>query len=126
MKLQIAQITRALYLLGLRPCSQCGKVSRRSDPKALLQRGDLDWYRCLPEWCSQHGVHLLTKQMEEVECNIVRWLVREHNAKIVTRPDKLLLAPGETAMIARCAECRRAGKIGNRHCPYCDDGNRWV
>ena len=59
----------ALKLLGLKPCSSCGKYYLGQDGKGLLDSGlgQLVCHRCVQDWWRQRSPTLNTKQRQAVE-----------------------------------------------------------
>ena len=120
---------QALRLLGLRPCSRCGKYFQMQEGKNLLDAGQLVCYRCVPDWWRQRSPTLNTQQRQGIEAKIRRWLVTHYKAKIIQQAEKLPPAGEiEFKIVVSCEQCNGTGETaGGGKCHSCDGrGNVWV
>ena len=126
---ELQHLREGLRLLGLRPCSHCGRYFLSSDAGALLDAGQLVCYICLHDWWQQRSPALSVQQRQTAEHKILRWLVAYHGAKVVNRPDKMPPAEEiEFKLVVACDECDGTGKndAGGK-CHNCGaQGSVWV
>jgi hypothetical protein len=118
----------ALRLLGLKPCSSCGKYYLGQDGKSLLDAGQLVCHRCVQNWWRQRSPTLNTGQRQTVEAKIRRWLVTHHNAKVIQQADKLPPdSQVDLKMVVGCEQCNGTGRGASGECHSCDGrGSVWI
>jgi hypothetical protein len=120
----------ALRLLGLKPCSSCGRYYLGQDGKSLLDGGpgQLVCHRCVQDWWRQRSPELNTKQRQAIEAKLRRWLVTHYNAKVIQQDEKL--PPDsqiELKIVVACEQCNGTGKNPSGECHSCDGrGSVWV
>ena len=121
-QLDLERLKEALGLLGVSACSWCKKFSRRADPGALFDAGELVCYDCIHEWWPERCTQLSTKDRENLEGKLVFWLRDFHNAELFKDPAKLPESSlQELHIVANCLECRGTGKLmGQERCRYCE------
>ena len=128
-QLDLDRLKDALGLLGVSPCAWCMKYSRRSDPGALFDAGELVCYGCIGEWWPRRSEKLSAKEREDLEGKLVFWLRDYHDAETFKDPAKLPESSlQELHIVANCLECRGTGKLlGDERCRYCEGrGTVWV
>lgn len=116
-------LREALALLGAKACCRCGMFFRTSDPKALLRAKEPVCYGCIAAWWQEHGLQFSGEERRRLEHKLVTWLVREHAAKLVTKPEKHSEA---ACLVVNCWECQAAQTAAPRCCRHCTDGRNWV
>jgi hypothetical protein len=119
-----------LKLLGLKPCSSCGKYYLGQDGRGLLDSGvgQLVCHRCVQDWWRQRSPTLNTKQRLAVEAKLRRWLVSHYNAKVIQQNEKLPPdSETELKIVVACEQCNGTGKGSGGDCHSCDGrGSVWV
>lgn len=130
-RFEIDRLKEALDLLGVNACHWCHKYYRRAEPGAVFDAGGgkLVCYACIPQWWPQCGAQLTIKEREDLEGKLVFWLKANHNAEVFKDPAKLPDgSQQELHLVAKCLECRGAGKsLGDDSCRFCmGRGTVWV
>jgi hypothetical protein len=128
-QLDLDRLKDALGLLGVSECSWCKKFSRRSEPGALFDAGELVCYGCIREWWPQRSEQLGAEGRGSLEGKLVFWLRDFHHAELFKDPAKLPeTSLQELQIVANCLECRGTGKLlGDERCRYCEGrGTVWV
>jgi len=133
---RIARLTKeldylkgGLRLLGLQPCSCCGKYFLSSDGKNLFDAGELVCVQCLQTWWQQREPTLSIEARQAIEHKLARWLVAYHNAKFIRQAEKLPRAEMlAIKVVVACEQCNGTGKLANGSaCRHCDGrGTVWV
>ena len=125
----IANMKQGLSLLGVKPCSVCGKFCLSSDPGNLFNAGhDSVCYSCLAAWWPDCCGHLDVQERETIEYRLKDWLVKFHQAK-VCREFKELPAKElqDIHIVVGCRECKGTGVMGGDRCRHClGNGTVWV
>ena len=120
-------VRRALTLLGLRRCSQCGEFYRGSEAGALFDGGELICRDCVEEWWPQHREELKVRDREVVERRLVNWLVSYHGGKVLQRPEQDVGKSETFRLTMSCVRCDGLGYVGGERCGSCDGrGAVWV
>ena len=125
----VANLKQALGLLGVKPCSVCGKFYLCSNPGNLFTAGDQSvCYACLSSWWLDRCHCLSIPERESIERNLRRWLVVHHGAKVYRELSEL--PPEEqqnVRVIVTCHECKGSGRMGGERCRHClGNRNVWV
>jgi integrase len=100
-------------LLGVKPCSVCGKFCLSSDPGNLFNASrDSVCYSCLATWWPDCCGHLEAHERETIEYRLKDWLVKFHQAK-VCREFKELPAKElqDIQIVVECREFKGTGAI---------------
>jgi hypothetical protein len=128
MERELEHLREAVGLLGVRPCSQCGRFYRSSDPGALFACGALVCGSCIRDWWAQHSKELSVKDREDIERKLVRWLLNNHNARVTSQSAQPVEGEAdEFRIVAACNECDGTGTLLKARCRYCDGrGTVWV
>jgi hypothetical protein len=122
----LANIRDGLALLGIKPCSSCGKFFRTNDASNLFDCGGIVCFRCIPEWWSRKCPELSVSARAPIERSLVRWMISQHAAKIFRNSDNLPPEAGDYRFIASCPQCQGSGDFAGKRCSSCNDGNVWV
>jgi len=125
----LEHLKAGLGLLGVKPCSWCGKYYRRSDPGALFDVGHLVCYGCVPRWWGHRCPELSVNDRQTIERELRRWLVSHHHAEVIgqthelPRPERL-----SVKLVTGCEQCQGTGKTyRGARCHQCDGrGTVWV
>jgi hypothetical protein len=128
-ELDLGRLKDAFGLLGVSPCSRCGKFFRRTDVGALFDAGEVVCYGCIPAWWAERRPQLSTKDRENLEGKLVFWLRETHHAETFKDPATLPESSlQEVCIVATCLECRGTGKsLGEERCRFCAGrGSVWV
>ena len=126
---ELDHLKDGLALLGVKPCSSCGKYFQDADGKTLLDAGQLVCYDCLQDWWHQRAPALGIEQRQAVEHKILRWLVANRNAKVIRQAEKMPRADAiELKIVVGCEQCNGTGKVDKGgKCHACDGrGSVWV
>jgi hypothetical protein len=117
-----------LGLLGVKPCSRCGRFYRSADSVALFDFGELVCCACIRDWWSQRSKELSVKDREEIERKLVRWLLNNHHARVTSQCAEPVNGDKEEfRIVAACNECNGTGTLLKARCRYCDGrGTVWV
>lgn len=90
---RLASVERSLQhikdgfgLLGLKPCSWCGVLYRRSDASALFHYDEFVCFNCIPHWWSHRCPDLSVSERQKAERELRQWLVSHHHAEVILRP----------------------------------------
>lgn len=123
----LQHIKDGLGLLGLKPCTWCGVLYRRSDAGALFHYDELVCFNCIPHWWSHRCPELSVSERQKAERELRQWLVSHHHAEVILRPGNL---PEHFLMklVTGCEECNSSGKTSTGGlCRHCDGrGTVWV
>jgi hypothetical protein len=123
----LQQLKDGLGLLGLKPCSSCGVLHRRSDASALFHCDDFVCFKCIPLWWQQRSPQLAAHERQRAERELSQWLVSHHHAELILRPGNL---PEHFRMklVTGCEDCDGNGKSpSGKLCRRCDGrGTVWV
>ncbi len=126
---ELAELTNALALLGLRQCTRCRKYVRAAEPGALFDAGELVCYKCVLDWWMNKSPQLPVSERSTVERKLVHWLIYQHHAKVIKQAGKVIEnPPGGPRLVANCIECNGSGKDTARAaCVHCNGGGTvWV
>jgi len=125
---ELENLRGGLRLLGLKQCSSCGKFFQ-ADGKALIDVGQIVCHKCIQNWWDQHSPTLNIQERQAVEHKLARWLVSDHNAKVVRQRAKLPRVDEiDLKMVVACEQCGGTGKnSGGKECNNCEGrGTVWV
>jgi hypothetical protein len=126
---EIANLKQGLGLLGVKPCSVCGRFFLGSDPGSFFSAcGDSVCYGCLPGWWPQSCQRLSAGERETLEYKLKDWLIHFHGGKTY-RELKELPAPElqNVHVVVSCKECHGSGVMGGERCRHCaGNGTVWV
>lgn len=126
---EVNNLREALGLLGVKPCSCCGKYFLTANPANLFTAGsDSVCYGCLPGWWLGRCHDLDIPDRDSIEHNLMRWLIAHHGAKVYRGLTEL---PAEESqylrLVVTCYECKGTGKMGADRCRHClGNRNVWV
>ncbi len=118
-------LQEALFLVGLKRCSQCGRFFRSSEPGALFDGGESVCVDCVERWWEQRRQQLCVKDREVIERRLVNWLVNHHGAKLA--PQLTEATAGSMQIVAGCVQCDGLGTVAGRRCSSCGGrGTVWL
>lgn len=126
---KLAQVSAGLALLGVKPCIWCGTFYRTSDPAALFEFREAACFNCIGPWWLQRSLELSESDRKKAERELRHWLVTQHDALVVRRPEDL---PEPEALLIKldtgCEPCDESGKAySGRPCHHCGGrGKVWV
>jgi hypothetical protein len=129
----LEQMQAGLGLLGVRRCVRCGRFLRTTQPGALFDGGggEMVCFECLVPWWSARLGGLSDEDRRRTELAMTRWLVVNHGAEIMRRPEEIArLEPApRIKLVVGCEQCNSSGKdpSGGRPCGRCNGrGTVWV
>jgi hypothetical protein len=125
----VANLKRALGLVGVKPCSSCGTFYLSSKPGNLfISQGDAVCYTCLADWWQDRCKHLSIPERDSAEHELMRWLIANHNARVYRALGDLPPEEEQSMrLIISCHECKGTGRMGGDRCRHClGNGNVWV
>ena len=125
----IANLKGALGLLGVKPCSSCGKFYLGSSSGNLfICQDDAICYECLSGWWQRRCGQLGIPERASIEHSLMRWLITNHDAKVYRALGDL--PPEErqaVRLIVACYECKGSGRMAGERCRHClGNCNVWV
>ena len=125
----LANMKEGLGLLGIRPCSFCGKFFRSSGASETFSfSGEIVCYDCLGAWWVARSPELDLATRGAFEQKLMRWLIDNYDARVIRDPSRLPSAHNaEFRLVVTCRECSGSGVLGNVRCRHCR-GNKtiWV
>ena len=125
----LANMKEGLGLLGIRPCSACGKFFRSSSTgETFSYMGETVCYDCLESWWKSRATNLDMSTRSTVEQKLMRWLIDNHDAVVVKDPASVRSAQfADFRLVVNCHECAATGLLGKAKCRHCR-GNKviWV
>lgn len=122
MQRELASMKNALSLLGVKPCSVCGRYFLSSNAANLfIAGGEAVCYSCFPDWWPKRCTQLGVPDREGVEHKIMRWLVAHHGGKVYRDPSELPPREDKALLhvVVGCTECKGSGKLAHQRCPHC-------
>lgn len=125
----LEHLKEGLSLLGIKPCSWCGRFFQNTDGGALLALSDeLICLESVQEWWPRRSQQFSGKDRELAEHRLVNWLLRHHRARIFPQNAQHSEEPAEQLrLVAACIECSGAGTLLEQRCGYCEGrGTVWV
>jgi hypothetical protein len=126
---EIANLKQGLGLLGVKPCSVCGRFFLGSDPGSFFTAGrESVCYGCLPGWWPGCCQHLDTGVREPIEYKLKDWLIHFHGGKTYRELKELPAAELQNVrVVVSCRECKGSGAMGGDRCRHCSgNGTVWV
>ena len=125
---ELEHLKDGLGLLGVKQCAHCRRYFRSEDGGALFDAGQLVCYGCLQDWWLQHSPKLGIDERQRIEHKLLRWLVANHQAKVIRTVKKLPQADQiELKIVVACDQCSGTGKGAGRECQNCEGrGSVWV
>ena len=129
MELDLKQMRDGLALLGIKRCENCRRFFRNSDAAALFDDGvEAVCYGCVREWWPRRSGEMELSDRGPMEHKLVRWLVANHNARLIQQSHKLPADQlQEFRLVADCDQCQGSGTVLSGHCRFCGgEGKLWV
>jgi hypothetical protein len=123
----LANMKEGLSLLGIRPCSSCGKFFRSSSASDTFSyMGETVCYDCLESWWEARAAKLDLATRNAFEQKLMRWLIDNHGAVVVRDPGSLPSSlEADFRLVVNCHECGGTGLLGKGQCRHCR-GNKMI
>jgi hypothetical protein len=125
----LANLKEGLILLGIRPCSSCGKFFHSENASETFSyKGETVCFDCLDSWWTARSANLDMETRSAFERKLMRWLIDNYEAVVVRDPasmPKSMVA--DFRLVVNCHECAGTGMLGKSKCRHCK-GNKviWV